>query len=165
MNREEEKQFEIQLPDDYGRNEFAGKLAIFKVTINEIKQESLPEVTDEFAAQVEPETQTVEVLRERIETDLRTRAEERSKQDFEERVIEAVVDVSEVEYPPIMVDVEIHELLDEQARRLQMQGLTMEQYLKAMNKTDFNKCVRRSDKQKPVSRIVYEFRKIAKNRL
>ena len=136
MNKDEEKDFQIQLPDDYSREEFAGKLVSFKVTVAEIKQESLPEVTDEFAGQVEAETQTVEALRERIETDLRTRAEERSKQDFEERAIEAVVDISEVEYPPILVEVEIHELLEEQARRLQMQGLTMEQYLKAMNKTD-----------------------------
>jgi trigger factor len=135
MNKDEEKEFEIQLPDDYAREEFAGKLVSFKVTATEIKQENLPEVTDEFAGQVEPEAQTVEVLRERIEADLKARTEARVKQDFEERVIEAVINISEVEYPPIMVDVEIHELLDEQARRLQMQGLTMEQYLKAMNKT------------------------------
>lgn len=136
MNKDEEKEFEIQLPDDYAREEFAGKKASFKVTITEIKQENLPEVTDDFAAQVEPEIKTVEALRERIEADLRTRAEARSKQDFEERVIEAVIGTSKVEYPPVMVEVEIQELLDEQAQRLQMQGLTMEQYLKAMNKTD-----------------------------
>ncbi|HEY41914.1 MAG TPA: trigger factor [Dehalococcoidia bacterium] len=136
MNKNEEKEFEIQLPDDYTREEFAGKKASFKVTIIEIKQEYLPEVTDDFAAQVESETKTVEALRERIEADLRTRTEARSKQDFEERVIEAVTDISEVKYPPVMVEVEIHELLDDQARRLQMQGLTMEQYLRAMNKTD-----------------------------
>lgn len=136
MNKDEEKEFEIQLPDDYSREEVAGKPVSFKVTVTEIKQENLPEVTDEFAAQVEPEIQTVEALRERIETDLTTRTEERSKQDFEERAIEAVANISEVEYPPIMVEAEVHELLDDQARRLQMQGLTMEQYLKAMNKTD-----------------------------
>ena len=136
LNKDEEKEFEIKLPDDYSREEVAGKPASFKATVTEIKQENLPEVTDEFAGQVEPETQTVEALREQIETNLKTRTEERSKQDFEERVIEAVSDISEVEYPPIMVEVEIHELLDDQARRLQMQGLSMEQYLKAMNKTD-----------------------------
>ena len=135
MNKGDEKEFEIQLPDDYSREEVAGKLVSFKVTVTEIKQEVLPDVTDEFAGQVEAETQTVEALRERIETNLRTRTEARSKQDFEERVIEAVANISEVEFPPIMVEAEVHELLDDQARRLQMQGLTMEQYLKAMNKT------------------------------
>jgi trigger factor len=136
MNKDEEKKFKVQIPGDYLREEFAGKKASFKVTVTEIKQENLPEVTDEFAAQVESEIKNVGALRERIETDLRTRAEARSKQDFEERVIGAVIDMSEVEYPPIMVEVEIQELLEEQAQRLQMQGLTMEQYLKAMNKTD-----------------------------
>ncbi len=135
MNKDETKEFEIKMPDDYSREDIAGKPVSFKVTVTEIKEENLPEVTDDFAAQVESETKTVEVLRERIETDLRTRSEDRSKQDFEERVIEAVTDISEVEYPPVMVEVEIEELLNEQAQRLQMQGLTMEQYLKAMNKT------------------------------
>lgn len=136
MKKGDEKEIEIRLPDDYSREELAGKLASFKVTVNEIKQEILPEVTDEFASQVEAELQTVEALRERIETTLRTRAEARAQQDFEEQVIEAVVNLSEVEYPPIMVDAEVHELLDDQARRLQMQGLTIAQYLKAMDKTD-----------------------------
>ncbi len=135
MSKDETKEFEIQMPDDYARENVAGKAVSFKVTVTEIKEENLPEVTDEFAAQVESETKTVDVLRERIETDLTTRSEERSKQDFEERVIQAVTDISEVEYPPIMVEAEIEESLNEQAQRLQMQGLTMEQYLKAMNKT------------------------------
>ena len=135
MNKDEIKEFEIQMPDDYAGENVAGKLVSFKVTVTEIKEENLPEVTDEFAGQVQSDIQTVETLRERIETDLKTRSEERSKQDFEERVIQAVTDISEVEYPPIMVEAEIEELLNEQAQRLQMQGLTMEQYLKAMNKT------------------------------
>jgi trigger factor len=135
MNKDDTKEFEIQMPDDYSRENVAGKPVSFKVTVTEIKQENLPEVTDEFAGQVQSDIQTVDALRERIETDLKTRSEERSKQDFEERVIQAVTDISEVEYPPIMVEAEIEELLDEQSQRLQMQGLTMEQYLRAMNKT------------------------------
>jgi trigger factor len=135
MNKDETKEFQIQMADDYPREDVAGKPVSFKVTVTEIKEENLPEVTDEFAGQVQSDIQTIEALRERIETDLRTRSEERSKQDFEERVIQDVTDISEVEYPPIMVEAEIEELLNEQAQRLQMQGLTMEQYLKAMNKT------------------------------
>jgi trigger factor len=135
MNKDETKEFQIQMADDYPREDVAGKVVSFKVTVTEIKEENLPEVTDEFAGQVQSDIQTIEALRERIETDLRTRSEERSKQDFEERVIQDVTDISEVEYPPIMVEAEIEELLNEQAQRLQMQGLTMEQYLKAMNKT------------------------------
>jgi trigger factor len=136
MSKDEEKEFSIQFPADYSREEVAGKEASFKVTVTEIKQEDLPEVTDEFAAQVDAEFKDVKALREKIEADLKTRAEDRAKQDFEERAIEAVTNISEVEYPPVMVEIEIQELLDEQAQRLQMQGLTMEQYLKAMNKTN-----------------------------
>jgi len=136
MNKDEEKEFQIQFPADYSREEVVGKEASFKVMVTEIKQENLPEVTDEFAAQVDAEFKDVKALREKTDTDLKTRAEDRARQDFEERAIEVVTSISEVEYPPIMVEVEIQELLDEQARRLQMQGLTMEQYLRAMNKTE-----------------------------
>ena len=135
MNKDEEKEFQLKFPDDYSREEVAGKEASFKVTITEIKQENLPEVTDEFAAQVDAEFKDVKALREKINADLQTRAEDRTKQDFEEKVIEALVNISEAEFPPVLVEAEIHELLDDQSRRLQMQGLTMEQYLKAMNKT------------------------------
>ncbi|UCB42504.1 MAG: trigger factor [Dehalococcoidales bacterium] len=135
MIKDEEKEFEISFPDDYSREEVAGKEASFRVTVTEIKQENLPEVTDEFATQVDAEFKDVKALREKIDADMKTRAEDRAKQNYEERAIEAVVEISEVEFPPVLAEAEVHELLDDQSRRLQMQGLTMEQYLKAMNKT------------------------------
>jgi len=135
MNKDEEKEFQIQFPVEYSREEVAGKEASFKVTVTEVKQENLPEVTDEFATQVDAAFKDVNTLREKIDSDLHTRAEARATQAFEEKAIETLVNLSEVEFPLLLVESEIHELMDDQAQRLQMQGLTMEQYLSAMNKT------------------------------
>jgi len=67
---------------------------------------------------------------------LKLGAEEKTRADFEEKVIEAVVDQAQVEFPPILVEMEIHRLLDEQSRRFQMQGGNLEEYLKSVNKTE-----------------------------
>ncbi len=136
MGKSEEKEFKIQFPEDYSRGELAGKEASFKVVVTEIKQENLPELTDELAHEIDADFKTAGELRERVSTDLTTRAEEMAKRNFEERVIEAVADISEMEVPPILVEVEVDRALNRNLRFMQQSGLGMEQYLKSMNKTE-----------------------------
>jgi len=136
MNKGDEKDFQLQFPEDHSQSELAGKEADFKVSVSEIEAENLPEVTDEFAAQVEAEIGGVEELRDRIRSDLQSRAEDRNRMDFEQRAIEAMVEISEVEFPPILEETEIHRLMEDQARSLQMQGISFEQYLKSARKTE-----------------------------
>jgi len=131
----EDKEFNLQLPLDYPRGELAGKEALFKVRVTEIKQEILPELSDEFAQEVEPDS-TLDSLREKVSADLRLRAEEKAKTDFEERVIETVVDLTQLEFPPVLVETEINRMLSEQSRRLQMGGQGKEEYLRNINKTE-----------------------------
>jgi trigger factor len=135
MKGGDEKEFKIQLPKDYPRGELAGKEAHFKVRVTEVKQRRLPELDDEFATLVNPDLKTLASLRERISTNLRLRAEEKAKEEFEQRVIEAVVEISQVEFPPVLVEVEIARLLDRQARWLQAGGSGLEEYLGRINKT------------------------------
>jgi trigger factor len=117
-----EKEFQLKLPADYPRAELGGKEAHFKVKVSEVKQPRLPPLGDEFAALVNPELKTLDLLREKISTSLRLRAEEKAKEEFEERVIDGVVSESQVEFPPLLVDMEIARLLDQQARWLQASG-------------------------------------------
>ena len=117
-----EKEFELKLPQDYPRTELAGKEAHFKVKVSEVKQLRLPPLDDEFAALVNPELKTLGLLREKISASMRLRAEEKAKEEFEERVIDGVVSESQVEFPPLLVDMEIARLLDQQARWLQASG-------------------------------------------
>ncbi len=136
MKKDEEKEFKLQFPSDYSKDELAGKEASFKVKVIEIKQERLPELNDEFARGINPDFNTMDSLRERISTNLRLHAEEQARVDFEERVIEAAVDLSQVEFPPVLVEAEIDQLLSQQTRRWQMDGKGLEEYLKSINKTE-----------------------------
>lgn len=135
VKKGEEKEFNIKFPDDFTRNEVAGKEARFKVKIIEIKQEKLPEVTDDFALQVDPEYKTVAILRAKVKENLQSHADNEAKQTFEDKVIAAATAISQVEYPPIMVEVEIDHLIDRQFRFLQNSGQDMQQYLRTINKT------------------------------
>ena len=136
MKRGEDKEFKLQFPLDYPRGDLAGKEPLFKVKVTEIKQERLPELDDEFARQIAPEFKSLASLREKVAADLELKAEERAKIDYEERVIEAVVDLTQLEFPPILVGMEINRLLKEQSRRLQMGGKALDEYLRSINKTE-----------------------------
>ena len=136
MKGGEEKEFKLQLPKDYPRGELAGKEAWFKVRVTEIKQQRLPKLNNEFARLVNPEFKTLASLRKQVSTNLRLRAEQKAREEFEERIIDAVVDISQVEFPPVLVEMEIDRLLDQQARWLQASGRGLEEYLGRINKTE-----------------------------
>ena len=136
MKGGEEKEFKLQIPEDYPRGELAGKEAWFKVRVTEIKQQRLPELDDEFATLINPDFKTLDSLREQVSANLRLRAEQRAKEEFEERIIEAVADISQVEFPPVLVEIEIARLLNQQARWLQASGKGLEEYLSRINKTE-----------------------------
>jgi len=136
MGRDEEKEFRLQFPPDYPKGELAGKEARFKVRVIEIKQEVLPELNDELAKEIDPKFKTLDSLREQVLADLGLRAEEKVRIDFEERVVEAVVDVTQVEFPPILVEIEVDRLLNQRLQRWQTGGSGLEEYLSRINKTE-----------------------------
>jgi trigger factor len=135
MKKGEEKEFNITFPADYPHKTAAGKEGRFKVKLHEIKEEKLPELNDELAVQVSPDFKTIDALKEEAKKSLELRAGERVRMDFEEKLINTVVEQSKVEYPPVLVDLEINRILNEQARQLQLTGQGMDQYLKSINKT------------------------------
>jgi len=136
MRQGEDKEFKLKFPSDYPTGELAGKEPFFKVRINEIKQEKLPELDDELARGINPDFKTLDSLRERVSANLRLKAEEKARADFEERLIQAVVDITELEFPPVLVEMEIDRLIDHQLQRWQMSGKGLEEYLSSINKTE-----------------------------
>ncbi|MBI4180610.1 MAG: trigger factor [Chloroflexi bacterium] len=132
MNKNEEKEFKLQFPADYPRAELVGKEPNFKVRVTEIKQEILPELNDEFARRISNDSLTLESLRQQVATDLKLRAEEKARLDFEERVVNTLVGLSEVEFPAILVDLEINRIINQ---RSQMGNQGLEEYLASINKT------------------------------
>ncbi len=135
MNKEETKEFDLKFPDDYPSKQMAGKQAHFKVTLHEIKEENLPELNDDLAKQISTQFQTVEDLRKEAEKGLKMRADENARMALEEKVINAAIEQAKIEYPPVIIDIEIQRILNDQDRQMQMSGQNLDDYLKSINKT------------------------------
>lgn len=135
MKKGEKKEFDLKFPDDYPSRQIAGKPAHFRVTLHEIKEEKLPELNDDFARQISTQFTTLEDLRKEAEKSLKLRAEERARMDFEEKIINTAVEQSKIEYPPVVIDIEVERIINDQARQLQMSGQGLDDYLKRINKT------------------------------
>ncbi len=136
MNKDEEKEFTLTFPEDFPNENVAGKEGHFKVKISEIKEEKLPEVNDELAAQIDEKFKTLADLREEIVTSLTAQAEENIRMDLEERAINVAIQQAKIEYPPIVVAMEIERIMNEQQRQLQAAGRAMEDYLRNIGKTE-----------------------------
>lgn len=122
----------VQFPGDYGSEELAGKPAVFKVTVKEIKEKQLAALDDEFAKDVS-EFDTLDELK----ADIRKKREEESKrlekQQYEDDVISKVVENATVDIPEVMVDAQVNIMLRDFDYQLRYQGLNLETYLKYMN--------------------------------
>jgi len=135
MKKEEEKEFDMPFPPEYPNKEVAGKTAHFKVKLHEIKEEKLPDINDEFPKQISTDIKTLAALKEEAKKNLLQRAEDKARMDFEEKVVNAAIEKANVFFPPVLIDIEINRIINEQARQLQMTGKGMEEYLHSINKT------------------------------
>ena len=134
MKLEEVKDVNVKFPEEYFSKELAGKDATFKVTLHEIKMKELPKIDDEFAKDVS-EFDTLNDLKADLKAKKEKQNEENSKAELEEKAIRAVAEVSEVEIPNGMVEVELENMAQDMDRRLSYQGFSLEQYLKMLGKT------------------------------
>lgn len=123
----EECEVHVTFPEEYQAQELAGKPAVFKVTVKEIKEKQLPELNDEFAGEVS-EFETLAEYKEDIRKKLAGKKEEDAKNAKEDAVIDAVIADAQMEIPEAMVETQQKQLVDDFAQRLQMQGLSLEQY-------------------------------------
>ncbi len=133
MKAGEEKDIDITFPEDY-HADLAGKAVIFHVKVNEVKESHAPEVDDEFAKDVS-EFETLADFRKDLGEKLQARKEAQAQNDFENAVIEQLVENMECEIPDGMVEVQTDRLMDDYAMRLQSQGIPMDQYMSMMGMT------------------------------
>ncbi len=104
-----------------------GKAANFNCTVTEIKDKELPELDDEFASEVS-EFETLAEYKADVKTKLSEKKEKEAKDAKEAAVIEAIVNDSEMEIPEAMLKTQQKQMVDEFAQRIQMQGLSIDQY-------------------------------------
>ena len=129
------KEFALTYPDDYKLKELAGRDTKFKVKLIEVKEKHLPELDDDFAKSLGQGMENLEALRNFVAANLRKAAEEAAKRDYERKLVEAVVGLSKVDFPPVLVDREIDSLLKERDFIFREQG-GLQGYLKNLNKTE-----------------------------
>ena len=124
-NIDEEKEVNVTFPEDYQAEELKGKAAVFKCKVNRIQKKELPEVDDEFAKDVS-EFDTLEEYKADIKKNLEQEKDaQRAKEDA---VINKIIETSEMDIPDAMVDAQIDQMADDFGRRMQSQGLSLEQY-------------------------------------
>jgi trigger factor len=132
-NKGEEKAFTLSYPEDYEHKDLAGKEYKIKIKVNEIKHRELPELDEEFAKTIGEDS--IKVLKEKINKDLQARAEQHATIEYEKKVIDKVAEISDVQYPPVIVQMETDSVVNEEARNFQDGVIGLENYLSKMNKT------------------------------
>ena len=125
----EECEVNVTFPTEYHAAELAGKPAMFKVTVKEIKVRELPALDDEFASEVS-EFDTLDEYKQDIEKKLQERKEKAAASQNEDRVVAKVVENASMEIPEKMIDAQVDNMLRETAQRMQSQGLSMDLYMK-----------------------------------
>ena len=134
MNIGETKDIKVKFPDDYGAESLKGKEAVFTVTLHEIKEKKLPELTDEFVKD-KTGNETVEAYKASVKEKLEKANAQRAEREIEDNIIKAITDKSEVEIPDSLVEREIDNMVQQASYRLMYQGLKFEDYLKYTNQT------------------------------
>ena len=130
----EEFDVEVTFPEEYHAEELKGKKATFKTKVNSIMVKELPELDDEFAKDVS-EFDTLDELKADIKAKLQESADARTKQEKENKAIDAVIETMEVEVPDCMIQSRIESTIRENNARMAQQGISFEQYLGYMGTT------------------------------
>ncbi len=124
----EELDVNVTFPEEYHAQELAGKPAVFKVKINEVKMEEMPELDDEFAQDVS-EFDTLAEYKEDVEKKLVERKIAEGKRMQESEAVDNIVEASQMEIPDVMIETQAQSMMEDFANRISQQGLSMEQYM------------------------------------
>ncbi len=124
----EETEVNVTFPEDYHAEELAGKPAVFKVKIHEIRVKELPDLDDEFAQDIS-EFDTLAEYKEDVKKQIEERKKAEARQTKEEEAIKKIVDKSSMEIPDAMLETQIESMIEDFAQRISQQGLSFEQYM------------------------------------
>ena len=153
----EEVEVNVTFPTEYHAKELAGKPALFKVTIKSIKVKELPEADDDFAQDVS-DFNTIAEYKEDIKKNLTEKKEKAAKTAKEDAVVDKIVENATMDIPSQMVDSQKRQMAEDFAQRLQMQGLSLEQYFQftGMNPNKFMEDLEPQALKRIKSRLVLE---------
>jgi len=132
MTISETRDISVNFPEDYGREELAGKPAVFTVTVKSLKRKELAVLDDEFAKDVS-EFDTLEELRSDLANKLKQAAEEKAKGQIRRDVVDKAVENAEIDIPEEMIESRVEEMIRNMDQRLSGQGVSLEKYLTYTN--------------------------------
>ena len=132
---EKEVEVKVTFPEDYHSEDLKGKEAVFKCTVHEIKAKELPEIDDEFAAEVS-EFDTLDEYKADVKAKIKEQKATDGKRKQEDQAVEQAIKNASYEIPDAMVDTQISQMANDFAQRIQSQGLTMEQYYQFTGMTE-----------------------------
>lgn len=127
-NTGDEVEVNVTFPEDYQAADLAGKPALFKVVIKAIKTKEVPELDDEFASDVS-DFDTLDEYKEDLKKTILEKKEKTAKTAKENALVDKVIENAQMDIPEPMIELEVRQMADEFAQRMQMQGLSMEQYM------------------------------------
>ena len=123
-----EVEINVTFPEEYQAEELAGKAAVFKCTVHEIKAKEIPELDDEFVSDVSEESETVDAYKAEVKAKIKDRKEREGRQKKEDQAVEQAVANAQIDIPDPMIDLQTKKMADDFARRIMQQGMSLEQY-------------------------------------
>ena len=147
----------VTFPENYGAKELAGKAALFKVKVNSIQQKELPELDDDFAADVS-EFETLKEYKASLKSELKLKKEKAAAQENENNVVKAVVANAKVELPEAMVRTNVENMVNDYDRNMRGHGLDIQQYLQYLGQTmeQFAESLKPQAEENIKSQLVFE---------
>lgn len=124
----ETRDVEVTFPEDYHAEELKGKKAVFTCKVEKVTRKELPELDDEFAQEVS-EFDTLDAYKADVRKNLETKKEEAARQEIKDNAVSKAAQNSTIEIPAPMIDTQADRMIDNFARRLQAQGMSMQQYM------------------------------------
>lgn len=153
----EEVEVNVTFPEEYHEEELAGKPAMFKVTVKEIKVKELPELDDDFAQDVS-DCETLDEYKDTLREEIQGRKEDAAKNAKEDAVIEAIIEDAKMDIPNPMIDTQVRQMAEDFARRISQQGISLDQYFQftGMNPESFLEQMKPQALKRIQSRLVLE---------
>lgn len=152
-----ETKVNVTFPEDYQAQELAGKPAVFKCTIKEIKEKQLPDLDDEFASEVS-EFETLAEYKESVKKDLEKKKSEEAKLEKEDKVVDAIIADAKMDIPEAMLETQQRQMAEDFAQRIQMQGISIDQYFQitGLTRAAFLEQLKPQAQKRIQSRLVLE---------
>ncbi|UTH06123.1 trigger factor [Macrococcoides canis] len=132
----DEKDVNVTFPEEYHAEELAGKEAVFKVKINEVKSKEVPELDDEMAKELDESVDSVDAYKEKYKKDLQEQKTLQAENNMKESLIAQAVENAKVDIPEAMINTELDRMMQEFEQRIAQQGLNLDLYYQFSGQTE-----------------------------